>query len=299
MRDARELPPPLAGASRRRVSVSPPLESQLPTDHAIARIVDAKREGRERERTRERTNEWEVESERERERKECIRARRERKRRIKIIRGKGIIYRGRKREGKTGSERKRVNYVTSRRRAARSRLNKGRFFSLGSPRRGSFPIDEPSGSFLGCLRPGSCASSSHEAVSHVAAVEAWGTKDGDRIRAKESRETRRFLHARQYCWYFARQCVNNRSSSRDSFHLRSSKRESRTYILNTGIFRKEERTRPEFYDRKREDLASLKFVELCALCFAFFLYFSIPTIFLSQCATRASGLKRKKGKKEQ
>lgn len=28
----------------------------------------------------------------------------------------------------------RVNYVTSRRRAARSRLNKGRFFSLGSPR---------------------------------------------------------------------------------------------------------------------------------------------------------------------
>jgi len=58
-----------------------------------------------------------------------------------------------------------------RRRAAWSRLNKGRFFSLGSLHRGSFPIDEPSGSFLGYLRCDSCASSAHEAVSHVAAAE--------------------------------------------------------------------------------------------------------------------------------
>ncbi|KYN28476.1 hypothetical protein ALC57_02203 [Trachymyrmex cornetzi] len=83
-------------------------------------------------------------------------------------------------EEKRGREREEESrdYVTSRlgrrshrRRAARSCLNKGRFFSLGSPRRGSFPIDEPSGSYLGCLRRGSYASGAHEAVSHVAAAE--------------------------------------------------------------------------------------------------------------------------------
>lgn len=216
--------------------------------------------------------------------------------------------RGRKRERERGERgaRKRVNYVTSRRRAARSRLNKGRFFSLGSPRRGSFPIDEPSrrvgilprvssARFVRFERTRSGQSrSSGRGVSNkgrrqdLCERETGGkNSEGNNIVFYRRGRARRYI---LLIFIHASVCERNRyigispESIRRLFAPLEQKRES-----HIGIFPKKKKKRKTRFTTRRErgglvcERRAFRQVRRIVHCFDFFflfLYFSIPTIFL-------------------